>query len=81
MTKKPHKHSKKIMNELCTFLGEDLDNPMCKELQRHMQDCPECQKYIDSIKLTVKVFQESNTSEPIPNKIKDDLLTKLNLKS
>jgi hypothetical protein len=77
---KPHKHNKKIMNELCTYLGEDLDNPMCQELQRHMQDCPECQKYIESIKFTVKIFQESNVREPVPDQIKDNLIEKLNLK-
>lgn len=74
-------HGKKIVDELCTYLGQDLDNPMCRELQRHMEECPECKEYMESIKLTVKVFRENYKSKSVPKKVTENLMLKLNLKS
>jgi hypothetical protein len=68
------------MNELCTYLGQDLEHPMCIELKRHMDECPHCQEYLESVKLTVKIFKESNESVPIPQQIKHQLWEKLHLK-
>ena len=68
------------MNEFCTYLGQDLEHPMCKELKRHIAECPHCQEYLQSIKLTVKIFKETNESIPIPQQIQHQLWEKLHLK-
>jgi hypothetical protein len=65
--------NKKILKELCNYLGEDLDTPMCQELLKHVHDFPECQFYIDTVKMTVNLFRETHSSQPVPSEVKKEL--------
>jgi hypothetical protein len=73
------KHNKRVINDLCTYLGENLDHPMCKELIRHVEECPECKFYIDTIKTTVNIFRETHPVKSLPDKVKKDLFKTLNI--
>jgi len=73
------KHEKKVLDELCDYLGEDLDHPMCQELIQHVQECPECKFYLDTIKLTVNIFRETHPSSPVPKDVKENLLKTLKI--
>jgi len=72
-------HKKKTVHEICNYLGQDLDHPMCKELIQHLKECPDCQFYLETVKLTVNLF-----GKPIHQnryrKTQKKLLTSLNLK-
>lgn len=73
------KHGKKIIDELCHYLGQDLDQPMCKELMQHVEECPECRIYLDTIKMTVSLYREAYHSQTIPQEAKEKLLKTLKL--
>ena len=73
-------HKKKTVHEICNYLGQDLDNPMCKELIQHLKECPDCQFYLETVKLTVNLFRETHPAKPVPEDLKKKLLTSLNLK-
>lgn len=73
-------HGKKIINELCNYLGQDLDHPMCKELIQHVSDCPECKFYLDTVKMTVNIFRDTHISEPVPDQVKEKLYKSLKIK-
>ena len=73
-------HSKKIIDELCNYLGEDVDNPMCKELMQHVKECPECRIYLDTVKMTVSLYRKAEEPKPVPEHVKETLFKKLNLK-
>lgn len=75
-----NRHAKKIVDELCDYLGYNFGSPMCKELHKHVEECDECQEYIESVKLTVKICQDCNESEPVPQDVKKMLLEKLKKK-
>lgn len=69
--------SKKIVNELCNYLGYDLDDCMCKELHDAVEKSPELQAYINSIKTTVKICQQVYTEKALPEEVKRELLNKI----
>ncbi len=73
------KHNKKVLHELCNYLGQDLNHPMCKELIQHVEECPEWKFYIDTIKMTVNIFRETHQPQPLPDKVKKNLLKTLNI--
>lgn len=73
-------HKKKTVHEICNYLGQDLDHPMCQELIRHLKECPNCQFYLDTVKLTVNLFRETHLSKPVPEELKKKLLSNLVLK-
>lgn len=70
-------HSKKIVNELCNYLGYELDGCMCQELHNYVQEHPELQIYIDSVKTTVNVCKEAYKEESLPEDLKKDILSKI----
>ncbi len=73
-------HTKKIIIELCSYLGEDLDQPMCMELWEHVQKCPQCQEYIHSVKTTIEIIRDIHEPRKAPAEVKERILKILNLK-
>ena len=73
-------HTKKIVDELCNYLGYNFESPMCKELHDHVQTCPECQTYIQSVKATVKICKDAYKDEPVPDDVKKNLLNMIKSK-
>ncbi len=54
----------KVVTEVCERLGEDMTSPHCRELMHHIEGCPECKAYLESLKKTVRVYQKSRTEIP-----------------
>ncbi|NOX67121.1 MAG: hypothetical protein GXO85_15320 [Chlorobi bacterium] len=55
-----HSHEptcKDVMNHICDNLGEDLDSPKCTEIKNHLEHCDKCQKYYQSIKITIQSYK------------------------
>lgn len=71
---------RKKWQEVCKFLGEDLDSEPCKIVREHMEECPDCNIYVDRIKRTVRLFKESDQCEKLPERVSKNLFVKLDLK-
>ncbi len=50
-----------MYRHLCENLDEDLDSAKCREIKKHLQGCPDCQAYLDSLKKTVALYRMSPT--------------------
>ena len=62
----------KKLEEICDRLGEDLDSEKCREIKKHLEDCPNCCAYIDTLKKTVELYKI------LPEKdVPDDVHTRL----
>jgi len=69
--------SKKIYEEMCEYLGEDLDHPMCKALKDHVDQCPDCKNYIESIKKAVILFKDASQEKEVPREKLNLLMEKI----
>jgi len=72
------KNCKKVLKKLCEDLGGNLDSPFCKEVEAHLQICPQCWAYVNSIKNTVH-FCQKLVDEDVPQAIHKRLLQCLKL--
>jgi len=70
---------KDVYKKICDFMGEDLNAPVCKEVAEHLESCPNCKVYLDTVKKTVTICQESEKEEELPQNIKNRLFKVLNL--
>ena len=70
--KKDHDHEKFFL-QICDYLGGDLDSPACKEVREHLDACPECKNYCNSIKETVKMFRLTEEECKTPKKCMDNI--------
>ncbi len=51
---------KLVMNHLCDNLGEDLDSPKCLDIKTHLESCPNCRSFFNTITSTVEFYKKYN---------------------
>lgn len=66
------------LDQICEALGEDIDSPLCKEIEEHLKDCPKCCAHVDSIKKVVHLYQRVENDE-VPEAVDERLWKVLNL--
>ncbi|MBU0520106.1 hypothetical protein KKA00_02160 [bacterium] len=67
-----------FMDRFCESLGEDPSSAICRELQEHLDKCPDCTLQVNTIKRTVELYQ--NMPQPlVPGDVQKRLLLRLNL--
>ena len=72
-----HSHDSKECHEIFAQLSEyvdgELDPDLCERLETHMDDCPPCQAFLESLRRTVKLTRELRTQE-LPDELKQELV-------
>ncbi|MEP0822389.1 MAG: zf-HC2 domain-containing protein [Ignavibacterium sp.] len=46
-----------IVRYLCDHLDEGLNSRRCREIRRHLKNCPNCTAYLDSLKKTISLYK------------------------
>jgi anti-sigma factor (TIGR02949 family) len=67
---------KQFLQELNDYLDETLDPKMRADLQRHVEECPNCWVVCDTTQKTLKVFKGMD-AQPIPSDIHARLMAAL----
>jgi len=73
-------HHEEYIKKICDLMGEDLDDPSCQEVLDHLNACPTCKVYFDTVKKTIYLCRELDCPEEMPDEVNDRLLEVLNLK-
>ena len=68
-----------VYEQICDFMGEDLDAPACKEVADHLESCPKCKVYFDQVKQTVTLCREIDKEKVVPDEVKNRFFKVLNL--
>jgi len=45
------------LQQICDILAEDVDSPLCKEIEEHLKECPKCCAEVDSIRKVVYLYR------------------------
>lgn len=73
---KKHNHNE-TFHEICDYLGGDLESDACQSIKEHLENCTDCDEYIESIKNTVKMFRENDECLETPGPCKDKILNNI----
>ncbi|TFG94905.1 MAG: hypothetical protein E4H13_14170 [Calditrichales bacterium] len=73
------KNHKDVYKQICDFMGEDLDAPICKEVAEHLEECPNCKVYLDTVRKTVILCRDAEKEQQMPNDVKERLFKILDL--
>ncbi len=49
---------------VCENLDENINSARCRAIRKHLQTCPDCTAYLDSIKKTVLLYRTMSKSGP-----------------
>lgn len=62
---------KKVQKLLSDFLDDDLKEAVCEDIQKHLDDCPDCMVQVDSVKKVIRLFREAtDTKMPVDIQIR-----------
>lgn len=51
---------------LSEYLDQELPAADCEELERHIADCPDCVKFVDSLRKSVRLGRQYVVGEQVP---------------
>jgi len=69
------------LKEICEILCDDINSELCEEIKNHLESCPKCNAYVDSIKKTIHLIQKVESDDDIPEDTRSRLFEALKLKT
>lgn len=51
---------KDVIEHICENLGEELNSPKCASIKKHLEECSNCSKYMQSIFKTINFYKNYN---------------------
>lgn len=46
-----------VVRHICDNLDEGLNSRRCREIRKHLRECPNCTAYLSSLKTTVYLYK------------------------
>jgi len=62
--------------KLCDDISDDIDAELCDEVKEHLEECPECRVYVDTLRKTVYLYREEEKQQEAAG-IPDDVSRRL----
>jgi len=73
-------HCKHLLSGLSDYVDGELEDSLCRELEQHIANCPDCKIVVDTTRMTVSLYHAaSGQSEPMPDDVRQRLFDCLNL--
>ncbi len=48
---------KEATTYVCEYLDEQVDSPRCRQIRKHLQECPDCTAYLYGLKKTITLYR------------------------
>jgi len=71
----------RILEKICEILCEDINAELCDEIKKHLESCPRCSAYVDSIKKTITLVKNIEAEDEVPRDIHNRLHKVLQIKN
>jgi len=64
-----------ILEKISDYLDKELDPSICKEIENHIQDCEPCIAFVNTMRKTVELFNDTGRKDiHIPGQVSDKLM-------
>lgn len=68
-----------LLASLSDYVDGNLSEALCREIERHMAECPDCRVVVDTLKRTIYLYHQSAASTDMPADVRERLFRRLNL--
>ncbi|MBT3336803.1 MAG: hypothetical protein HN855_13670 [Anaerolineae bacterium] len=68
-----------FLEELSDYVDGVLGDTLCKEIERHIEDCGNCRVVVDTLKKTIYLYHETAAQTLIPAEVRERLFHRLSL--
>jgi len=59
-----------LASRLSDYLDHDVDPALCAEIERHLDDCPPCRDFLESLRRTVGLLRGAPSSGVLPGELR-----------
>lgn len=69
----PHEHGpgcRDLAARLSEYLDQEVDPEVCADIEDHLDDCPPCRDFLESLRRTVGLVRSVPVDDPIPDDVK-----------
>lgn len=56
-----HRHCLELFEKLSEYIDNELDEPTCKEIERHIKECILCRICLETLKRSVDICRHTET--------------------
>jgi len=63
---------------ICENIERDLNSPRCRQIKKHLDGCPDCRAYLESLRGTVRLYKGAPTPR-MPHSVHTQLIKAINL--
>jgi anti-sigma factor (TIGR02949 family) len=74
-----NKACRHFLESLSDYVDGELEDELCKELERHMDGCENCQIVVDTLRKTIYLYRSSTGPPDVPADVRDRLFRRLDL--
>ncbi len=75
-----HKHDcHKFLQSISDLIDGELPAEICKELDRHLAECPDCRIVFNTTKKTVELYHDDPVEASLPSSVRERLFLRLHL--
>lgn len=68
-----------FLNSLSAYVDGELDEELCTDLERHLQECDNCRVILDTLKKTLYLYRVNTDAEVVPVDVRERLYERLKL--
>lgn len=68
-----------LLAALGDYIDGTLEEQICRELERHMAECPNCRVVVDTMRKMIYLYQVEASEEGVPAEARQRLFARLNL--
>lgn len=74
-----HETCGQLVESLSEYVDGTLDETLCADLERHIQDCDDCKVVVDTLRRTIELYHITAPEVAVPADVRLRLYTCLNL--
>jgi anti-sigma factor RsiW len=74
-----HKNCRYLLSSLSAYVDGDLSDELCLAIERHMENCEDCQIVINTLQKTVDLYHQTTEPPEIPTDVRNRLFQRLDL--
>jgi len=73
------KNCRYLLDSLSDYIDNQLEEELCRELEKHLAGCENCKIVVDTLRKTVYLYQVTTAQPELPNEIRQRLYQKLDM--
>ncbi len=74
-----HTNCKQLVGTLSDYVDGTLNETLCADLEKHLQECHNCQVVVNTLRKTIELYQLSSSGDSMPEDVRARLFMRLDL--